>query len=163
MATFPVQVEVDFLDSAERTATVTYQLRERYDDAANAGQGNWEDVRGFAGNLVTALENLTWDQIPSFRIKMAETTGSLSANVAANNQIRAFTRVTLANGEQSYFEVPAWDDLTFDQDNNNLLSAAYNTAAQAVADLIEDPDSTSDMTTVNWSQSRTRKSRNVLS
>lgn len=163
MATFPVQVEVDFLDSAERTATVVYQLRTRFDDAANAGAGNWAAVLTDADALFTALENLTWDQIPAYRVKMAVTTGSLSANVAANNQIRAFTRVTLANGEQSSFEVPAWDDLTYDQDSNNLLSTAYNVAAQIVANLIEDIDTTSNMDTVNWSQSRTRKSRNVIS
>lgn len=163
MATFPVDVIVSFLDAAERTAEVSYRLRTKYDDTANAGAGNWDAVLQDADSLFSALEDLTWDQIPSYRVQMGVTTGSLTANVAANNQVRAFTRVTKANGDPASIEVPAWDDLTFDQDSNNLLSAAYNTLAAVVAALIEDPEDGSDFSTVNWSQSRTRKSRNVLS
>lgn len=158
MATYPVDVTVGFLDSAERTAEVTYRLREQFDDAANAGAGNMDDVLTAVTALETALNVLTWDHIDYLKVAIQVDGGGAAANIAANNQVRAFTRITLANGEKSYFEVPAWDDATFDQDSNNLLSAAYNTAAAAVALLIEDPATGSDFSSVDWSQSRTRKS-----
>lgn len=163
MALFDVDVIVGFLDSAERTAEVTYRLRQQFDDTANAGAGNMVTVMDTADDLITNLDVLTWDHIDYYYVRVIRQGAGAAANAAANNQVRAFTRVTLANGEQSSFEVPAWDDLLYDQDSNNLLSAAYNTAAQAVADLLKDPEENSNMSTVNWSQSRTRKSRNVLS
>lgn len=162
MTTYPIDVLVDYLDAAERTTTLSYRLRTRYDDAANAGDGNWPAVAQDADDLVAALEDLTMDQIPTYRLLQNITTGSLSANVAANNQVRAFTRVLKANGEKGSFEVAAWDDATFDEDNQNLLSPAYDLLAGVVAALIEDPEDGSDFSSVSYTQSRTHKSRNIV-
>lgn len=159
MATHPVYVTVGFTDSAERTAERVYRLDQLYDDVAN----DFDDVMTAAASLVTALNVLSWDHIDYHRIAVDIDGTGLSANIAANNQITAFVRTTIGStGEKSYFEVPAWDDGTFDQDSNNLLSAAFNTAAAAVAALTVDPE-TGENWTVDWSQSRTRKSGVKLS
>lgn len=162
MATFRVQVTAYFLDAAERTASVGFVLQQEYDDAANAGAGNMEVVMTAAEDLITALNVLTMASIPRYEVAVLRT-GAGSPNVAANNQVRAFTRVELASTELSGFSVPSWDDVLFDQDSENLLSAAYNTAAGAIMDLVYDLDKASPFDTVLWSQSRTHKSRNVLS
>lgn len=166
MATFPVDVVVGFTDSAERTAEVTYRLRELYDDAANAGSGNMGDtIQPEVDALVAALQTLTWDEISYARIQIVDTSmAGTPANVAANNQVRAFIRVTDAStGLPASIEVPAWDDAVFDQNNMNLLSPAFNVAAQIVTDLLANPETDGNFGAVQWSQSRTRKSRNVLS
>lgn len=158
MATFPVDVTVGFLDSAERTAERVYRLVEQYDDVAL----NFDDVMTAALALETALNVLTMDHIDYIKVAVIGGGGGAAANIAANNQITGFTRLTDAVGEKAYFEVPAWDDVTFDQDSNNLLSAAYNTAAAAVALLTVNP-ANDETWTVDWSQSRTRKSGVKLS
>ena len=85
-------------------------------------------------------------------------------NVASNNQVRAFTRTTLDNDAgEGYFIVPAWDDIVFDEDDNNMLSPAYNTAASAVSALIRDMESGEDFVSTDWTQSRAYKSRNTIS
>ena len=157
-----VYLLVQFLDAAERIASLIYRLVVQYDDAANAGLGNFEDVRTDAGLLITALNALTWDSIPEYQIRVVEA-GSGTPNISSNNQVRAFTRVTLDDGSDGYFVVPAWDDFVFDEDNNNLLSPAYDTLASAVAALIADPETGEPMTGVQWTQSRTHKSRNAIS
>lgn len=155
MAIHDVTVKVGFLDSAERIAERSFLLRQTYDDVAN----DYDDVVTAAGLLITALDALTWDHIEYYDIQVRTAGTGAVANVAANNQVTAFTRVMDVDGNAGSFEVPAWDDFTYDQDHNNLLSAAYNTAAAAVALLTRNP-----VSLVNWvvgvafSQSRTRKS-----
>lgn len=159
MATSPVFVRVGFLDSAERIAERRYRLALQYDDVAE----NFPLVMIEVTALETALNVLTWDHIEYVSVEVQYTGAGAAPNAAANNQVTAFTRTNItATGEKSYFEVPAWDDLTFDQDSNNLLSAPYNTAAAAVALLTVDPE-TGTAWTVDWSQSRTRKSGVKLS
>lgn len=155
MALHDVYLRVQFLDAAERTAEIRYLLLEQYDDVAL----NMEDVTDNAAALITGLNALTWDGIPRYFIEVETVTGALGPNVAANNQIRAFSRMTTAvTDEQASLEVPAWDDTLYDQDSNNLLSPAYNAAVLAgVVPWTRDPV-TKEQWTVNWSQSRTRKS-----
>jgi len=159
MTTYKVRVHVRYLDAAERVSERVYVLRQRFDSTANAGAGNMDDVLSAKDDLITALSALTWDDIPECEVCLVSAETVSPANVAANNQVEAFTRVVNALGEPEYFAVPAWDDFTYDQDSNNLLSAAYNTAAQDVADLIEGDESGSTFDTVMFTQSRARKSR----
>lgn len=162
MAMHDVFVSVDFLDAAERTATVRYKLVQQYDDTTPA---SWGTVMTKVGMLITSLNVLTMSAIPSYRVELAQV-GAGSANVAANNQIRAFSRCKQDVTDLKWsFEVPAWDDIVFDQDSHNLLSAAYNTAAIDVIDQLrpDHPLAGAGGSVIEWSQSRTRKSRNVLS
>ena len=66
-----VYLLVQFLDAAERIASLIYRLVVQYDDAANAGLGNFEDVRTDAGLLITALNALTWDSILSIKFRLS--------------------------------------------------------------------------------------------
>lgn len=159
MALHNVDVEVDFYDAAERTATYVYRLRQQFDDVAN----DWDDVITAADNFVTALSALSWSQISAYRVSMVGGQTFLAANIASNNQIRAFSRVQDGAGIKLGFEIPAWDDAVYDQDSNNLLSAAYNTAVLACLAFLKSAETDNNLTSVSWSQSRTRKSRNVLS
>lgn len=160
MALHNVFVQVDFLDAAERTATREYMLRQQWDDGS---PGSWDTVIAEAGGLAAALEVLSWAEVTQYRAYVVIDNVDTPANVGANNQVVAFTRVKTAAGDKAYFEVPAWDDFTFDQNSANLLSAAYNTAAEDVAAFIKDPETGSNMSGgVEYSQSRTRKSRNVI-
>lgn len=159
MADHDVYVEVGFLDAAERTATVRYLLERQYDDVAN----NIAAVISDVADLETALAGLSMAEVVSVSMQIDLTTGDSPANVAANNQIRAFSRCLDADGEKCSFEVPSWDDVVFDQDSNNLLSTAYNTAADAVRNLLKNPETNASMASLSWTQSRTHKSRNRLS
>jgi len=159
MATFDVIVKVGFLDAAERTSEVSYLLDTQFDDAANAGAGNMGDILTDVASLDIALNVLTMDHVDYEKVEIQVPGGGAAANVAANNQVTAFTRILTAGGNQGYFEVPAWDDVVYDQDSNNLLSAAYNAAASTVIGLIRDLPTGEAISQVQWSQSRTRKSR----
>lgn len=158
MTLYDVDVEVDYLDAAERIATKTYRLQNQYDTTANTGAGNMGAILTDVSDLLTALNVLTWDGIVEARPKLVIPSGG-SANIAANNQVEAFIRCKTGSDNSASFSVPAWDDDVFDQDSNNLLSAAFNTAAQAVADMINDPVTGDAMGDVQWSQSRAHKSR----
>lgn len=154
MAAIPTYAVVGFTDSAERTAEVTYRMKtEALDDGSN-----FDDVLAAADDIETALNVLTWDHISYVDIKVRTGGGGASANVAANNQVYAFLRALNESNEPVGVQVPAWDDLTFDQDSNNLLSPAFNTAAATFLALIIDPDTTEDLT-LQFSQSRAHKSR----
>lgn len=157
-----VDVAFQFLDAAERISTIVYRLQQQFDETANAGDGNWSDVFADAVLLLTALNVLSMDGIIGYTIGQVIDVVA-TPNVASNNQVVAFTRTTDGGGNEAGFVVPAWDDIVFDQDDNNLLSAAYNTAAGAVAALTVNPENNEDMGTVDWSQSRTRKGRTTIS
>lgn len=158
MATFDVFLEVDYLDAAERTSTREYLLREVFDDVAD----NWAAVVTAAANTITALNVLTMAEISEYRLKMV-VAGSGSANVAANNQVVAFSRALDTNNAKSSVEIPSWDDVVYDENSQNILSDAYDTAMAAAMLLLRAPE-----TGVNfvlgpeYSQSRTRKSRNII-
>lgn len=157
-----VDVAFKFLDAAEKISTIVLRLQQQYDETANAGDGNWADVFTDAVVLLTALNVLSMDGIIGYAISQVVDVVA-TPNIASNNQVVAFTRTIDGDGEETGFVVPAWDDIVFDQDDNNLLSAAYNTAAGAVAALTTNPDNGADMGTVSWTQSRTRKGRTVIS
>lgn len=155
MAMHDVYVRVQFTDSAERTSERRYLLREQYDDVTP----NIADIYTQAEALMTALNALSWDELPRYFVEIETITGGLSANVAANNQIVAFIRASDVTDVKGFIEVPAWDDGVYDQNSNNLLSTAFNVAAAAVLLETRNPE-----TGENWalapeySQSRTRKS-----
>jgi len=158
MATFDVNLEVDFYDAAERTSTRIYLLDETYDDVGD----NWADVVTAAEDAVVALNVLTMAAITEYRIAMVHA-GSGVANVAANNQVVAFTRIRDTDDNKSSIEVPSWDDVFFDENNQNVLSDAYDTAAAALALFLRAPESgLSFVLSPDYSQSRTRKSRNII-
>jgi len=158
MALYDAVLEVDFYDAAEKTATRAYLLRTQYDSAGN----NFDDVLTEAGDALTAINVLTMAATPTYRIAV-QGLGSGSANVAANNQVVAFTRIRDTDGEKSSFEIPAWDDVTFDENNQNVLSDAYDTAAAALALFLRAPETgTNYALSPDYSQSRTRKSRDVI-
>lgn len=159
MALYPVDVKVHFLDSAERTAIVTYRLAQQYDDSLG---GNFSIVFTAASELATDLMALTMAEVTNFEICIIFNASDTPANVAANNQVRAFTRTHDSGGNKSSFEVPAWDDVIFDQNYQNMLSGAYNVAAATVMNALANPDTGLAMTTLDYSQSRTRKSRNIV-
>lgn len=158
MATFDVALEVDFYDAAEKTATRRYILREEYDD----GTDNWADVITAGQDAVTAINVLTMASTPEWRLAMI-VPGSGTPNVAANNQVVAFTRIRDINFDKSSFEIPSWDDVVFDENNQNVLSDAYDTAAAALALFLKAPETGENFVlSPDYSQSRTRKSRDII-
>lgn len=159
MASHNVYLEVPFYDAAERTSTKEYLLRTQYDDTDT---DTWGDVVTEAGLAITALNVLTMAAIPTYRVSMTHLGGG-SPNVAANNQTVAFSRIRDTGGEKSSIEVPAWDDVVFDENNQNVLSDAYDTAIAALALLLRAPETLTDFAlSPDYSQSRTHKSRNVI-
>lgn len=156
MALQPTFAKFFFRDAAGTVREVVYRLATEIDPTVDTTLG---DVAADAAALETALNVLTWDHIDKYQVYWDDGGGGAAANVAANNQITAFSRTVLdPSGDTSGFEVPAFDDTVFARDENNMLSPAYNTAAQAVADLTLDPE-TGEAWDVSWSQSRTRKMR----
>lgn len=162
MAEFDVNLIVDFLDAAERITRLTYLLRTLYDTAANAGDGNMPDVLSDAADALTAINVLTGDATPEYQVALT-VPGSGTPSVASNNQVRAFTRIYDEGDAKGSIIVPAWDDVVFDEDNQNLIDPAYNTAAAALALLLRNPETGTNFALVpQYSQSRTRKSRNII-
>jgi len=143
-------VAVVFRDAGNNLATRRYMLVDTYADAGT----DWGTAVTNAATLITGLDVLTMDHIDSHTLEFTITDGGAAANVAANNNVEAFTRCTTTpSGLTRNFSVPAWDDVTFAKAANGLLSAAYQTAADTVAALIRDPLSGEDWA-ANWSQSR---------
>lgn len=160
MALYDVDVEVSFIDAGPKTAKVIYPLRQKFD--TTDADTSIADIMTVVGTLETKLNVLTWDHVESLKVMFVVPGGGAAANVASNNQVHALTRCLDGNGLKCAFDVPAWDDTTFDRDSNDLLSAAYNAAAQDVADLLENRypgGGAADFATVEWSQSRTHKTR----
>lgn len=154
MGLLPTFFVVGFTDSAERTAEVSYRSKvDLVDDGSNM-----DDVIAQAAAVETALNVLTWDHISYVDIKVRQGGGGAAANVAANNQVYAFLRALNEDGQPVGIQVPAWDDLTYDQDSNNLLSPAFGIVAQNFLNLIVDPDTLEDLT-LEFAQSRAHKSR----
>lgn len=155
MAEFDVYVDVASKDAAGRIAVRSHLLRQTFDDVAN----DFDDVVTAADALLTAINVCTWDHIEYHDIRVREIGAGLSANIAANNQVVAFTRIKDVTDVKGSFEIVAWDDGAFSQDTNNLLSPAYNTAAAAVALLTRNPETGENWALLpDYSQSRTRKS-----
>lgn len=160
MALHNVIVEVDYLDAAERTATREYMLQEQYNDADPGA--SMVLIQAAAADVVAALEVLSWSDITNYRIVVDLVNTDASANIAANNQVVAFVRTRTTSGLKSSFEVVAWDDAVYDQNSQNMLSPAWITAAEDLLPLLKDAESGEDMTSIDYAQSRTRKSRNVV-
>lgn len=156
MALHDVYADVYFTDAAERTALVSYLLDVQYDDTTP----NMPAVETAFDALITALNLLSWAAINRADARIQLHTATDTANVSSNNQIHARSYGVDTGGNPTSFDLPAWDDFTYDQDEFNLLSTAYNTAALGVAANIKNPE-----TGLNWtadiarSVSRTHKSR----
>jgi len=162
MALLDAWVDMQYYDSAERTRTLSYLLRIQYDTTANAGDGNMVDVLADAADFSTAVNILTWDSTPEYHVRLTVAGGGSPA-IQANNQITAFTRIYDVNNVAGSFEVPAWDDTVYDEDNGNIIDPTYNTAAAVALLLLRNPDTGDNWALVpQFSQSRTRKSRNVV-
>jgi len=156
LATFEVFADVYFTDAAERTALISYQLDVLYDDVTP----NMPAVQTALDDLVTGLNILSWDAINRADVRIQLHTATDTANVSANNQIHARSYGVDSGGNPMSFDVAAWDDFTFDQDEFNLLSTAYNTAALAVAAQVRNPETGLAMTAdIARSVSRTHISR----
>lgn len=143
-------VTVTFRDAGDNLATRRYLLLNQYADNGS----DWNAAVTAAAALITGLDVLTMDHIDDHQLEFKITDSGSAANVAANNNVEAFTRcTTTASNFTRNFSVPAWDDVTFAKAANGLLSAAYQAAADTVAALIRDPLS-GQAWTANWSQSR---------
>lgn len=147
-------LHVGFKDAAGRINERQYRILDTDDDF-----GNIAAVLTARDAVETAIDALTWDHIEYIDMKFRKVGAGAAANVAANNQVYAFTRTNTADGLGSSFFINAWDDLTYSEDENGLLSGVYNTAALALALLLKDPETGSAMTEVKFSQSRGRKMR----
>jgi hypothetical protein len=143
-------VLVTFRDAGDNLATRRYRLLNDYGDDGT----NWDVAVTNAATLITALDVLTMDHIDSHTLEFTLVDSGAAANIAANNNTEGFSRaVTATTNRTTHFSVPAWDDVTFAKAANGLLSAAYQTAADAVAALIRDREFNEAITSP-WSQSR---------
>lgn len=150
-----VYCDVEFLDAAERTAIVSYPMATLMaDDGAN-----FAAVQSEIDDLITALNVLSWDAINHAEMRIVAHTATDTANVSANNQVHARSYASDATGETGSFDVPGWDDFTYDEDEFNLLSAAYNALANNVLPLIRNSNLELFTGSVKRSVSRTHKSR----
>lgn len=156
MAPQPTYAKFFFRDNADTVREIVYRLSDEIDPAV---AGTLATTAAAAAALETALDVLTWDHIDKYSVYWDAGGGGAAPAIQSNNQITAFTRTILGlSGDNGSFEVPAFDDTLYARDSNNMLSAAYNTAAIAVANLIMDPE-TGESMAVKWSQSRTKKLR----
>lgn len=162
MAVVPTMVTVATIDAAERTAEITYRLNDAssFDDADAAG--SIATVLSAVNTLTSTIKTASWGEVLYAEIKISVPVTDTPANVGSNNQVRAFTRTRTTSGEKSSFEIASWDDFTFDQNSQNVLSAAYDTAVADLVDILADMETGEDMESVDYSQSRTRKSRNII-
>jgi hypothetical protein len=132
-----VVVKVHYHDAGDFPNVKEYMLRQTLADDGS----DMDDVLTAVAALVTALDVCTWDHIGDVEACIILPQSGAAANVAANNSIEAFHRVTdSVTGDKGHFIIPAWDDFTFDKEPNGALSASYNTAAEAVNALIRNPE-----------------------
>ena len=156
MAPQPTFAKVFFRDNAGTVREIVYRLRQEIDPAVAA---TLAQVATAAGDLETALDVLTWDHIDKVTVMWDQGGGGAAPAIQSNNQITAFTRTILTpSNDNGSLEVPAFDDTVYARDANNMLSAAYNTAAAVVVGLTVDPE-TGEEWNLSWSQSRTKKLR----
>lgn len=146
-------VRVTFEDAGPTYAQVRYRLL----TDADALFVNIDDVIINAQAVMVALGVLTWDAIPSFTLEfdMVPAVGIVGSG-SANNQVHAYSYTDIAG---QGFDLPAWDDGTFDKDEFNLLSPAYNVAASVLSVLLRDAVTGDAMGDVARSISRSHKSR----
>jgi len=163
MALLNAEVEVSFEDAGPTIVTRSYVLAQQYDTANPTD--TFADIIAAADDLITNLNVLTWDRITGHAVKILFVDGGAAPNIAANNSVHAFSRTLDTDGNPGGFDVPAWDDATFDKSPQNMLSDAYNAAAAGVAVLLANTGIGgyhSPMLTVEWSQNRGSKTRNKV-
>lgn len=91
-------------------------------------------------SLIAVLDSLTWDHIAYVDVVVRVPQTGTAANIAANNSVEAFHRFTDdVTGKPAHLIVPAWDDAVYDKLPNGALSAAYNSAAETLADYTRNP------------------------
>ncbi len=101
---------------------------------------NMAAILAQATSLVANIQALTWDNIEPLTLEIVIPQGGAAANVAANNDVEAFHRMTDdVTGEIAHFIVPAWDDAVYDKLPNNAMSSAYNLEADDIAPLTRNP------------------------
>lgn len=133
---YDVYIKVTFRDAGPFDVEKTYLLPTQL----AVGGANWAAVQTDADALVTELSLLSWDQIINTDLIVRQPITQAAANVAANNSVEAFHRMTdSVTGEDAHIIVPAWDDAVYDKLPNGAMSAAYNTDAAALATLTRNP------------------------
>jgi len=155
MAILKTFIDVTYRDDANTTRTIRYRMQEAF----NTDGSNAEAVYLAALDIEAALAALTGDHIDYFDITFRGGGTQHAADDASSNQLTAFTRVTLANNDAGEIQVPAWRFSTYEQNDQLMLDDAYNTAVEAVSEMLLDIESGQLMTDIEWTQSRTRKLR----
>lgn len=154
MATLPTFLRAGFRDAAERVAEVRYRLKYEID----TDWSNLDVVHDWAHDVMASLNALSWAHLEYAYLEFDIVHGSAGANIAANNQIYAYGKMILADGSSSSIQIPAWDDLVFDQDSNNLLSTTFVSVLNELAANTLHPE-TGQTWAAQWAQSRTHKAR----
>lgn len=132
-----VLIKVKFDDAGVFPNIKEYMLRQTLADDGS----NMAAVLTAVGDAVTALDTLTWDHIDYVDVIVRLPQSGAAANIASNNSVEAFHRVTdSVTGKKGHFIVPAWDDAVYDKEPSGALSAAYNTAAAIFNALIRNPE-----------------------
>jgi hypothetical protein len=134
---FDVYMKVRFDDAGVFPNVKEYLLRQTLADDGS----DMDDVITYAAATFTLLRALTWDNVPYYDLIVRVVPTNAAANVAANNSVEAFHRVTdSVTGAKGHFIVPAWDDATFDKQPNGALSTLYNDAAILFNARIRNPE-----------------------
>jgi hypothetical protein len=149
-----VFLRVHYEDAGPFTVEKSYLLNTQLADDGS----NMDAVMTNGDDLTTALDVLTWDKITFTDYIVVFPRAGAAPNVAANNSVETFHRMTdNVTGKKAHFIVAAWDDLTFDKNPNGSMSAAYNTAAGAVAPLTRNPETGNAWTYVDAQNRATKR------
>lgn len=153
MATLAAYVHVGFKDAGFNIQERVFRLAQTAEDDGS----DMADVLDAAAALETALDVLTMDHIEYVDVRLHRAGAGAAANIAANNTTRAFVRTVITStGKPASFEVPAWDDVTYGQNNAGKISSAFEVLCGAVALLTVDP-ATGLAWTVDYAQNRDSK------
>ena len=132
-----VFMRVQFHDAGDFPNEKRYLLTQTMADDGS----DMDDVLAAAAAVYTILNALSWDEVGPYFLDVEIPGDGVPANVAANNSVEAFHRMTDdGTGKPVHFVVPAWDDVVFDKLPNNAMSTAYNAAAAALDPLTRNPD-----------------------
>lgn len=133
---FDVFMKVQYNDAGNFPMEKRYLLITQLSDAFD----NMDDVNTNGEDLLAILNTLSWDNLNPVTYEVVVPNASAAANVASNNSVEAFLRLTDdTTGKVAHAQVPAWDDVVYDKLPNNLLSSAFNTAAGAIVSLTRNP------------------------
>jgi hypothetical protein len=133
---FDVFMKVQYNDAGNFIMEKRYLLdTQLLDDFSNL-----DDVNTNGEAVLGILNTLSWDNLNPVTYEIVIPNASAAANVASNNSIEAFLRLTDdVTGKPSHLQVPAWDDVVYDKLPNNTMSSAFNTAAENIAGYTRNP------------------------